>query len=103
MRKRFLSETKIDDSYPDSQFHLQGYSMYRRDRKKGGGGLMAYFSSMMPSKKLNIPTVYETLEVLAVESKIENKDFIFLGIYRPPRSKASDGIEPTILERSKRS
>ena len=40
-----LSETKIDASYPSSQFKLQGYHMYRKDRKKGGGGLLAYFSS----------------------------------------------------------
>ena len=36
-----LSETKIDSSYKSDQFRLQGYQMYRKDRKKGGGGLFA--------------------------------------------------------------
>ena len=33
-----VSETKIDGSYPDDQFSLQGYRLYRKDRAKGGGG-----------------------------------------------------------------
>lgn len=31
----FLTETKIDASYPNSQFKIRGYNMYRNDRKKG--------------------------------------------------------------------
>lgn len=46
----FLTETKTDSSYPNSQFKLEGYNMYRNDRAKGGGGVMAYFSSKLPSK-----------------------------------------------------
>ena len=26
-----LSETKIDDSYPDSQFYIKGFKLYRQD------------------------------------------------------------------------
>ena len=33
-----ISETKLDNTYPDNQFILEGYRMYGRDRKKGGGG-----------------------------------------------------------------
>ena len=35
----FISETKIDASYPNTQFSIPGYSLYRNDRKKGGGGI----------------------------------------------------------------
>jgi hypothetical protein len=38
-----ISETKIDSSYPSNQFSIEGYNIYRRDRKKGGGGLIVYF------------------------------------------------------------
>lgn len=30
----FVSETKIDASYPNAQFTIPGYSLYRNDRKK---------------------------------------------------------------------
>ena len=39
----FLSDTKIDGSYPNSQFNLEGYHTFRQDKAiKGGGGLMAF-------------------------------------------------------------
>ena len=31
-----LSETKIDDSFPDSQFFAESFKMYRKDRTKTG-------------------------------------------------------------------
>ena len=62
-----VSETKIDRSYPDDQFSLQGYRLYRKDRARGGGGLIAYFSTAILSKKLKLPKAYKTLEALAVK------------------------------------
>ena len=35
-----LSETKIDDSFPNSQFFAEGYRMFPKDRNKNGGGLI---------------------------------------------------------------
>lgn len=35
-----LSETKIDNSYPDSQFYVKGFKLYRQDRTNSGGGLI---------------------------------------------------------------
>ena len=40
----FVSETKIDASYPNAQFKVPNYSLYRNDRKKSGGGIMALIS-----------------------------------------------------------
>ena len=59
--------------------------MYRRDRKKGGGRLLAYFHSSMPSKELKLPKKYKTIEALAVEARLDNQDNIFIGIYKPPK------------------
>ena len=39
-----ISETKIDDSFPPSQFMIDGFSMlYRRDRNAHGDGILVYF------------------------------------------------------------
>ena len=75
-----ISEPKIDRSYPNSQFKLRGYHMYRRDRSKGGGGLIAYCTSLLPSKTVKIPRSYKTLEAIAIESKVGQNDVIFLAI-----------------------
>ena len=46
MRRRFdilaISETKLDKTYPDSQFAIQGFRMCRSDRNIYGGGLMIF-------------------------------------------------------------
>ena len=84
----FISETKIDKSYPNDQFRLPGYHTYRRDRKKGGGGLLAYFHSNIYSKELKLPKKYKTIEALAIEARLDNQDIIFIGIYRPPNIRA---------------
>ena len=85
-----ISETKIDRSYPDSQFKLQGYNMFRKDRAKGGGGLLVYISATIPSRKLTLPTTYKTLEAIAVDVKIGRRDILILSIYRPPNSSKKE-------------
>ena len=79
-----MSETKIDRSYPDSQFKLQGYNMFRKDRVKGKGGLLVYTLTIIPSRKLTLPTTYKILEAIAVDVKIGGQDILLLSIYRPP-------------------
>ena len=77
----FLSEIKIDKSHPKSQFTLTGY-MYRKDREKGGGGIIDYFNSSQPSKELKVTKRHKTLEIIAIEARLGNNEVIFLGIYR---------------------
>ena len=85
-----ISETKIDRSYPDSQFKLQGYNMFHKDRAKGEGGLLVYTSTTIPSRKLTLPTTYKTLEVIAVDVKIGRQDILILSIYRPSNSSKKE-------------
>ena len=63
----FLTETKIDGSYPNSQFAIERYKKYRNNRKKGVGGVLAYVSSKLASKRLSLPWSFSTIEVLAIE------------------------------------
>ena len=37
-----LAETKIDGAFPDSQFYIKGYKMFRKDRNRFEGGLLVY-------------------------------------------------------------
>ena len=89
----FISETKIYHSYPNSQFQLNGYHLYRRDWAKGGGGLIAYFSSKLPSKQLKLPKTYKRFEVLAIDTKVGNINMLFVGIYRLPRQRTGSSYK----------
>ena len=47
-----ISETKIDSSFPTAQFHIDGYTIHRRDRDENGGGLLPYVREDVPSALL---------------------------------------------------
>ena len=50
-----ISETKLNNTFPESQFLISGFQPpYREDRNEKGGGLLLYFREHIPSKKLNI-------------------------------------------------
>ena len=46
-----VSETKIDRSYPDSQFLIPGNYLHRNERKKCGGAVLLFVSSKILSKR----------------------------------------------------
>ena len=86
----FLTETKIDSSYPCSQFRVDGYNIFRKDRTKHGGRVLAHFSSRLSSKKLKLPRTFTTLEALVIESKFGKHDVVIMGLYRPPKATGMD-------------
>ena len=85
----FLSETKIDSSYKDDQFFMRGYNVCRKDRKKGGRGLMAFISTNIASKKVTAPA-YKHVEVLSIEIKTTCSTILLVGMYRPPKAVGND-------------
>ena len=82
----FISETKIDSSYPNDQFLIPGYSLYRHDRKKGSRGIMALVSSSLTKKRLKPTKNYK----IVLEIKMDASNMIITGIYRPPRNLSAD-------------
>ena len=49
-----ITETKLDDSFPASQFSIQGFcTPFILDRNKNGGGILLYIRSNITSTKLN--------------------------------------------------
>ena len=46
-----ISSTKLDSSFPKSEFIIPGYTEpYRFDRNRHGGGILLYIRSDIPSK-----------------------------------------------------
>ena len=45
----FISETKIDSSFPTAQFQRGGYTTYSLDRNANGGGISLYIREDIPS------------------------------------------------------
>ena len=46
-----ISETKLDESFPTSQFMINGFSApFRLDRNDKGGGIILYIREDIPSR-----------------------------------------------------
>lgn len=80
-----IQEAKIDCTFPDSQFSIQGYSLYRRDRKKGGGGFLLYIRNSIPSYQIKIKCV--EVEAILVVIEVSQQHSSLLSAYKPTSVK----------------
>ena len=53
-----VTESKLDQSFPDSQFFINRFSkLFRKDRNRHGGGLLMYIKEDIPQKlSFNLPS-----------------------------------------------
>ena len=65
-----ISDTKIDNSFPNSQFSINGYKMFQHGRKCFGGGLCLYVKESIASKHLNSLKENIDVEVIYLEVNI---------------------------------
>ena len=86
-----LTETKLDDSFPTSQFMVDGFSMpYRQDRNRNGGGIMIYIRDDIPSILLTKHVFPDDVEGLFVELNFRKSKLLLMGAYhRPSQSVAT--------------
>jgi len=77
-----IQETKIDQTYPNSQFQVENYKLYRNDRIKGGGGILVYVrDNICCSQKEKIWTV---ARVYFAGCYMNNRRIAILCAYKPP-------------------
>ena len=58
-----ISEIKIESSFPTTQFHIDVYTIYRRDRNENSGGLLFYIRYDVPPTLLKIDPNFETFYI----------------------------------------
>ena len=80
-----ITETKLDDTFPVSQFHIDGFSKpYRLDRNRNGGGVIIYMREDIPSKILTKHVLPTDIEALFIELNFRKCKWLLSGIYHPP-------------------
>ena len=63
-----LIESKLDSTFPSSQFMIDGYTApYRLDRDRYGGGILVYVREDIPSKRLKEHMLPDDIEALPIE------------------------------------
>ena len=79
-----ILKTKLDSSFPNSQFEVDGYkSPFRKDRNSNGGRLLIYVKDDTPSCELSdhLP-LPDNIEIIATELNFRKQKWLFIGIYR---------------------
>ena len=87
-----VSETKIDESFPKTQFSINGYRMFRKDRNRFGGGLCVYVRENIASSQLCLHSDIET-EAIYLEINIRLRKWLLVGLYKPPNQNNSLFLE----------
>ena len=77
-----IQETKIDQTFPTSQFHVEGFKLCRRDKKKGRGGIGVYINEKIIAQQRKI--VSKSLETILFHLRIGQRQFALISAYKPP-------------------
>ena len=76
-----ISETKIDDTFPDGQFIINGFhSPFREDRNAKEGGLLLYALSHIQCRRLKVNCLNK-IETIIIEINLEKSKWLMIGSY----------------------
>ena len=79
-----ITETKLDNSLPTSQFLVKGFAeLFRLDRNRNGGGIMIYIRDDIPSRLLSEHVFPSDIEGLFIELNFRKYKWLLLGTYHP--------------------
>ena len=82
-----ISDLKLDDTFPTSQFVMDGFiEPFRLDRTRNGGGILLYVKNNITATLLTSYTLPEDIEALFVEIVIGNFKWLFCCSYNPHKS-----------------
>ena len=81
-----VEETKIDDTFSDESIKISGFKHkpFRRDRKRGGGGIVTYIREDIPSKVLNLVSIPDDIEGIFIEINLRKAKWLIFATYLPP-------------------
>ena len=80
-----VTETKLDETFLESLFLMDGFSKpYRLDRNKNGGGVMIFIRDTISSKILEKHIFPNDVESIFVELNFRKCKKLLYGAYHPP-------------------
>ena len=80
-----IGESKLDESFPTSQFVLPGYQKpFRLDKTSQSGGLLTYVKTDIPARQLFHHKFEKDMQVITIEINLRKQKWLVVSIYRPP-------------------
>jgi hypothetical protein len=76
-----ISETKLDESYPEGRFFIEGYKEpIRLDRNKNGGGLLFFIHDDLECKEIKSHKLPKKTEGIFLKLTIRNTKWLIMGV-----------------------
>ena len=80
-----IAETKLDSSFPDSQFLVPGMKKpFRLDVTSRKGGLLVFVNNDIPCKYLRNFHLPRDTQAIPIEINLNQRKLLVVSIYRPP-------------------
>ena len=80
-----ISKTKLNDSFPEGQFFIDGYhAPFRSDQNGNGGGILLYVREDIPTKVIYCD--FPTSESFFVEIDLHQKKWLINCSYKPHKN-----------------
>ena len=93
-----ISETKLNDTFPESQFLIQGFhTPYRKDRNDKRGGLLLYLRDFIPSRKINA-RFDPIIEAFVIEINLKKKKWLVICSYNPHKSMIHNHLKSISMQ-----
>ena len=78
-----IAETKLDDTFTNAQFNIDGYRLFRKDRNQHGGGLLVYVRADIPCRQIRTLETKST-ESVTLELQLNKTKCLIVVAYKPP-------------------
>ena len=88
-----ISESKLDSTFPNAQFQITGFKIFRYDRNRFDGALLLSVNDKIPSRFLDKHSVSTDIELIAVEFHQSKRKWLSLCVYKPPNQNDSVFVE----------
>ena len=77
-----ITETKLANTFPVSQFHIDEYSKpYRLDRNRNGGGIIIHVREDIPNRILTKHNFPDNIEDLFIELNFRKSQWLLDGMF----------------------
>ena len=79
-----VAETKLDPSFPTTQFVISGFHHpFRLDINRQSGGLVVYVKGSIPARVLTSFSTPEDTQIIVFEINLRKEKWLFVAIYKP--------------------
>ena len=95
-----VTETKLDESFPSTQFSIDGFSKpVRLDRTSQGGGIIIFIRENISHKVLEKISSDTDDESIFVEITLRNNIWLLIACYNPEKSQNVETTLNTLIKK----